>query len=240
MNTTFLLGIDATYSPVTQHTLRIASEVLEQFSPRLSLLPLTVIPVPYRASPTLSSLRGSFRPLPPTMEQREGAEQALRSAQKALLGQGIAPERLKVLLRVGIPADEIVKAARELQVDCIVIGCRGNALGQKLWRIVFGSTSRRVLRLATCPVMVVTSLQPDRGCDLVAWYEAAVKRTLEEQPDAFTILKQTEVAHLFVPPTSSVVGRRELGAASRALEHLVSSGVLFRYDAQGERRYIND
>ena len=88
--------------------------------------------------------------------------------------------------------------------------------------------------------MIVTSLQPERGCDLVAWYEAAVKRTLAEHPDTITILTQTEVAHLFVPPTTSVVGRREMGAASRALEHLVSSGVLFRYNVKGETRYVND
>ncbi len=145
-----------------------------------------------------------------------------------------------MLLRVGILADEIVKAVGELQVDCIVIGCRGNALGQRVPRMLFGSTSRRVLRLASRPVMVVTSLLPDSSCDLVVWYEAAVKRLLEEHPDAFTILTQTEVAHLFVPPTIDVVGRRKLSAASRALEHLVSCGILFRYVVHGERRYTSD
>jgi nucleotide-binding universal stress UspA family protein len=240
MNTSFLLGIHETNTPTTQHLLRIVSEFLEQFSSHLSLFLLTVIPVPYIASPALRSVRGPMRLLPPTIEQREQAERTLRMAQRALLQQGIAPEDLKVLLRVGVPADEMVKAAGELHVGCIVIESRGNALGQKVRRMLVGSTSRRVLRLAPCPVMIVSPLQPDRNCDLEAWYETAVKRLLEEHPGAYTILTQTEVAHLFVPPTIDVVGRRELGAASRALEHLVNCGVLFRYDVKGETRYIND
>ncbi len=240
MNTRFLLGIHETDSPTTQHLLRIVSEFIEQFSTHLSIFLLTVIPAPYGASLPLRSMRGSIRPLPPTIEQREEAERTLRKAQTTLLQRGIAPEDLKILVRVGVPADEMVKAAGELHVDCIVIGSRGNAFGQKVRRMLVGSTSRRVLRHAPCPVLVISPLQPDRSCDLVAWYEAAVKRLLAEHPHAYTILTQTEVAHLFVPPTVSAVGRRELSAASHALEHLVSSGVLFRYDVKGEKRYVND
>ncbi len=240
MNTRVLLAVYETNAPTTQHLLRIVSEFLGQFSSHLSLFLLTVIPVPYVASPPLRSVRGSMRLLPPTIGQREQAERTLRMAQKALQQKGFTPEDLKVLLRVGVPADEIAKVAEELQVDCIVIGSRGNAFGQRVRRLFVGSTSRRVLSIAPCPVMVVSPLQPDRRRDLVAWYEAAVKRLLAEHPDGYTILTQTEVAHLFVPPTSPVVGRREPGAASRALEHLVSSGVLFRYDVEGEKRYVND
>ena len=101
MNTRFLLGIHETNSPTTQHLLRIVSEFLELFSQHLSLFLLTVISVPYVASPTLSSMKGSVRPLPPTMEQRERAERTLRQAQKTLLQKGIAPEDLKALLRMG-------------------------------------------------------------------------------------------------------------------------------------------
>lgn len=240
MNTRFLLGIHETASPTTQHLLCIANEFLELFSTHLSLFLLTVIPVPYVTTLPLRGMRGLMRPLPPSIEQREEAERTLRRAQRALLQRGIAPEDLKVLLRVGGPADEIVKMAGELQVDCTIIGSRGNTLGHRRHRMFFDSTSRRVLRLAPCPVMVVSPLQPDRSCNLVAWYEASVKRLLAEHPDACTILTQTEVAHLFVPPAVSVVGSRELSAASCAREHLVSSGVLFRYDVNGETRYVND
>jgi nucleotide-binding universal stress UspA family protein len=218
MNTRFLLGIHETNSPTKQHLLRIVSEFLELFSQHLSLFLRNAHPRPLRSFLYPEKREGSIRLLPPTIEQRERAERTLCMAQKALLQRGFAPENLMVLLRIGVPADQIVKAAGELQVDCIVIESRGNDFGQRVRRLLVGSTSRRVLHLAPCPVMVVSPLQLDRSCDLIAWYEAAVKHLLEEHPDTYTILTQTEVAHLFVPPTCSVVGRRELGAASCALE----------------------
>jgi nucleotide-binding universal stress UspA family protein len=235
-----LLGIDLQGSPTTQHALCAAGELLELCSPRLGLVLLAVIPVPYTASPSLGSLGGSLRPLPPTIEQRTEAEQALRKTRAALQQRGIVPERIEVLIRVGVPADEIVKAAGELQVDCIVIGSRGNTLGQQLRRLLVGSTSRRVLHRAPCPVMLVVLPRRQRRSDLVAWYEAAITRSLHEHPGPLTILMPREVAHLFVPPTTNAVGCKEINAATLALEHLASSGVLFRHAVKGELRYVND
>jgi hypothetical protein len=153
---------------------------------------------------------------------------------------GIAVDRLEKLIRVGTPADEIVSIARELEVDYIVIGSRGGSLGQRVRRWLLGSTSRRVLEHAPCPVIIVASPHLNRCSDLVAWYEQAITRSLHAHADSFTILTPRDVAFLFPPPVSNVVGREELEAASRALEHLVSSGVLFRYKVKGEMRYIND
>jgi nucleotide-binding universal stress UspA family protein len=235
-----LLGIDLQGSPATQYALCAAGKLLELCPPRLGLVLLAVIPVPYTASLTLESLGGSLRPLPPTIDQRIEAEQALRKARAALQQQGIVPERIEALIRVGIPADEIVKAARELQVDCIVIGSRGNTFGQQLRRLLVGSTSRRVLHRAPCPVMLVVLPRRLRRSDLVAWYEAAITRSLHEHPGSLTILTPREVAHLFVPPATNAVGRKEINAAALALEHLASSGVLFRHAVKGELRYVND
>ncbi len=235
-----LLGIDLQFSPATQHALCEAFELLELSSPRLGLILLAVIPVPYAASPCSGSLRGSLRPLPPTIEQRTAAERALRKARIALQQWGIAPERIEALIRVGIPADELVRAAQELQVDCLLIGSRGNSLGQRMRRTLTGSTTRRVLRLASCPVMIVAHPLPQRQWNLVAWYEAAIMRSLHEHPGHLAILTPREVAHLFVPPTTNAVGCGEINAAALALEHLASSGVLFRHAVKGELRYVND
>src|SRR5260370_32404003 len=88
----------------------------------------------------------------PAPQQRLQEERILSRVRTALKQRGIAPERLAWLQRVGRPADEIVKAARELGVDSIVIGSRGNTLTQRIRRVLIGSTSRRVLRLPACPV----------------------------------------------------------------------------------------
>jgi nucleotide-binding universal stress UspA family protein len=240
MDRRLLLGIDLQGSPATQHALCEAFELLELSSPRLGLILLAVIPVPYTASPCTGSLRGSLRPLPPTIEQRTAAERALRKARIALQQWGIAPERIEALIRVGIPADELVRAAEELQVDCLLIGSRGNSLGQRVRRTLTGSTTRRVLRLASCPVMIVAHPRPQRQRNLVAWYEEAVTRSLQEHPGVLAVLTPREAARQFAPPMMKIVGGEEADAAARALERLASSGVLVRYTVNGELRYIND
>ena len=54
--------------------------------------------------------------------------------------------------RAGIPAREIVEAARELDADLIVIGAHG-ATG--LQGILYGTTAEGVVRTAPCPVLSV-------------------------------------------------------------------------------------
>jgi hypothetical protein len=131
-----------------------------------------------------------------------------------------------------------VKAAQELGVDCIVLWSHENSLTQKIQRVVAGSTSRQVLQHAPCPIMVVpprTSLPRD----LVTWYEEAVTRYLHEQAGRLTILTPSEVAHTF-GPAHTTAGRKEVAAATRALERLASNGVLCCRPVNGELRCMND
>src|SRR5260370_41848339 len=114
----------------------------------------------------------------PAPQQRLQEERILSRVRTALKQRGIAPERLAWLQRVGRPADEIVKAARELGVDSIVIGSRGNTLTQRMRRMLIGSTSRRVLRLAPCPVTVVFPPRKPSGRNLLAWEKEAALRSL--------------------------------------------------------------
>ena len=64
--------------------------------------------------------------------------------------QGKAP-RVDTVVRSGSPADEIVRAADEIEADLIVVGGRGkSAVGA----ILLGSVAYRVLHHARCPVLV--------------------------------------------------------------------------------------
>lgn len=240
MNKRILLGVDANIAPATQHALRTVSEFLEESSPRLHLVLLNVIPLPYTVSPSLGMSIGFPHSLSITLEQRSQAEDALRRAKKEVQMHGIASERIEVLIRVGAPADEIVRAARELQVDFIVIGSRGDSFGQKMRRFLAGSTSRRVLQLAPCPVMIVTLPGIPGPGNLVAWYEEAISRHLQEHTGALSVFTSREVAQMFLPPQKKTAGRKEIAAATLALEQLTRNGVLFRHEVKGELRYVND
>ena len=54
--------------------------------------------------------------------------------------------------RTGRAGEEIVRAARELACDLIVLAAHGHS---RLTRWLLGSTAERVVRLAPCPVLVV-------------------------------------------------------------------------------------
>jgi nucleotide-binding universal stress UspA family protein len=56
------------------------------------------------------------------------------------------------LVRIGHAPNEITKAAKELDVDLIIIATHGYTS----WRhLCIGSTAERVVRTAPCPVLVV-------------------------------------------------------------------------------------
>ncbi|MBI2494546.1 MAG: universal stress protein [Candidatus Rokubacteria bacterium] len=55
-------------------------------------------------------------------------------------------------VREGLPADEIVRAARRRRADLIVVGTHGRS---GFARAVLGSVAARVVTLARCPVLTV-------------------------------------------------------------------------------------
>jgi nucleotide-binding universal stress UspA family protein len=61
------------------------------------------------------------------------------------------------VLLVGEPADEILRFAKESQVDLIVVGTHGRT---GLERLLMGSIAEKVLRGATCSVLIVKMPKP--------------------------------------------------------------------------------
>jgi nucleotide-binding universal stress UspA family protein len=234
MNRRIVVAIDADISPGTRHVLCVASSLLELSAPQLGIVLLHVIPIPYMPQSKFGMSR-----VTPTAEQREVAEHALHRARIELQKQGIVPEQIAMLLRSGIPADEIVKAAKELDADFIVIGNRGYTLKQKMRRFLTGSTSHQVLKLATCPVMIASLPQMPSPRNLVVWYKEAITHYLHEHPSRLMIFTSSEAAQMFAPPHRTA-GLKEVDAASVALEQLADRGVLVCQKVNGELQCIND
>lgn len=80
----------------------------------------------------------------------EGLERLFRAVEG-----GIETESLQ---RLGTPYKEIIKVAREREVDLIVIATHGHS---GLNHFLLGSTAERVVRLAPCPVLVVRQEERD-------------------------------------------------------------------------------
>ena len=88
--------------------------------------------------------------------QRDWAARAVDERVAAARAAGIAA---RGVVRVGVPADELVRTADDEKAAMIVIGTHGRGGFQ---RLMLGSVADRVLRRATCPVLVV------RGTEAVA------------------------------------------------------------------------
>ncbi len=247
MKKRILLGIDTTFSRATQYALRTFSELICRdsalclsSSSSLHIVLLNVIPIAYTTSPSVGLYMGQFQPLLATPEQHEAAEHVLLKAVAELQNQGVSSKQVETLIRQGVPADEIAKVARELQVDLIVIGSHSDSFKQHIRRFFMGSTSRKISQLAPCPVMIVIPPLTRHPTDLVKWYEEAITRYLHEHTSDLTVLTPQQVALMFAPPQKKAAGRKETAAATLALEQLAGNGVLCRHDVKGEMRYVND
>lgn len=99
---------------------------------------------------------GMTEPLPIadiTEQLEDSAERELPKLAECEECEGIDIEELIVH---GEAASEIVRVAREREVDLIVIASHGRT---GLGRILFGSTAEAVVRHASCPVLVVKPSQ---------------------------------------------------------------------------------
>lgn len=89
-------------------------------------------------------------------EQLADAEESLRSLADSTKTAGVAGT--ESIVRTGVATHEIVEAAKEVDVDLIVIATHGFT-GWKHFAI--GSTAERVARAAPCPVLVVREKEHD-------------------------------------------------------------------------------
>lgn len=131
------------FSPASKNAIQYALRFAEVFGAELTLLHV-LDPAP---SASLVAIPGAT---PFCEVDFSTAEKDLRlvvaSARKG------KSEHPHAKIRVGVPSHEIVEAAREADVDLIVIATHGYT-GWKHFCI--GSTAERVVRAAPCPVLVV-------------------------------------------------------------------------------------
>jgi nucleotide-binding universal stress UspA family protein len=88
-------------------------------------------------------------------------EQFVKTQLESRLRQAIPADflewcRPRVRVRIGAPAEEIVKGARELDADLLVMGLHGGR--GAVDRALFGSTTQNVLQHAECPVLTPGAL----------------------------------------------------------------------------------
>ena len=81
--------------------------------------------------------------------------------QQLLINHNLALRSLKIEVRYGSPAVEIVRAAEDLHADLIVMSTHGRT---GMSHVLLGSVAEKVVRYAKCPVLTV---KPDEIRDLI-------------------------------------------------------------------------
>jgi len=78
---------------------------------------------------------------------------ARASEEFAWLAQEKGADRFVPMIVEGMPFVEIVKIAKDLKADLLLMGSQGS--GVRLDELLFGSTAEKVLRACPCPVLCV-------------------------------------------------------------------------------------
>jgi len=137
-----LVPID--FSDTSQKAFHYALRFAEQFGCEIVLLHV-VEPVALTVGAPLA-----VEVFPEPQDDSVPAEKALAAI--AAQSRENGAESITAMVRTGHAPNEITKAAKDLDVDLIVIATHGYTS----WRhFCIGSTAERVVRTASCPVLVV-------------------------------------------------------------------------------------
>ena len=140
---TILVPID--FSPLSRKALQYAVPFARKHEARIILFHV-VEPV-YYPETYLATLPPEIEDV--NIERARSANKQLAALQKDDIGTDIPAQ---VLVETGRPWDEIVKVAKDEDVDLIVIATHGHS---GLKHVFLGSTAERVVRHAPCPILVV-------------------------------------------------------------------------------------
>jgi len=137
------------FSPASKKALEYALHFAGEAHSEITLLHILESVVPL-------TFEGITMPAPAPETESSEVEKSLKALVASVRGRGIASVR--TMFRRGIASHEIVEAAKELDVDLIVMATHGYT-GWKHFAI--GSTAERVVRAAPCPVLVVREKEHD-------------------------------------------------------------------------------
>lgn len=138
------------FSETANAALEVALDLAEATGAEVMLLHVNHIPdigvpigIEVSTLPSLSSFQAMLR------ERVTAVQGALGELKKRAAGRGVT---VTEVIRDGMPAQEIADAARDLGADLIAMGRHGR---RGFAHLLLGSTTDEVLRIATCPVLVV-------------------------------------------------------------------------------------
>lgn len=137
------------FSECSARAARVARKMAERFGARVVVLHVLDEPL---------ALDPMFRGDVPVELLRARMEQFAQENMDAFLAAHFSGfENFDTIFASGVPYREIVRKAREIGADLIVIGTHGRT---GVEHVLFGSTAEKVVRMGPCPVL---SVRPGDG-----------------------------------------------------------------------------
>ena len=133
--------VPSDFSPASDHAFIYASRLGSHFGAKLHVI--------HVLEPALSP---EFAGLPETPAFSKEEVATAKKAFRAWGNSAGAAAATKLVFRTGFAVHEIVEAAKELNIDLVIMSALGHT-GSKHFCI--GSTAEHVVRAAPCPVLVV-------------------------------------------------------------------------------------
>ena len=131
------------FSEPSKKAVKYAVSVAERFGAKITLLHVIELPITYPD--------GGYYPF--VVEPDRIMSAAKATVDKFCKAENITPHLIReTLIQEGISYQEIVKAAKALKMDLIIIATHGHT---GLAHVLLGSTTEGVVRHAPCPVLVV-------------------------------------------------------------------------------------
>ncbi len=144
------------FSDFSNRTIRYGVALAREFGARLYICHVIDL--------SSVAIYGEFQ-LDPVGQQNRIMEDAGEQLEALIGDQQVQWE---ALISVGNPADEIARAVEEKSIDLVITATRGRT---GLKRLVLGSVTERLMRMLTCPLLVLRSPDPD----LFGMTEAGIK-----------------------------------------------------------------
>ena len=128
--------------------LRMAHEMASRFDTEIVVLNVHK-PIPHLPTPRLEASDVVFDISAYEKQVAADAKDSLAAFSDSVFDDSV---KVRLEVRMGRPADEILQLAEEEKVDVILIATHGRT---GLSHIVFGSVAEKVVRHAKCPVLTV-------------------------------------------------------------------------------------
>jgi len=138
------------FSAYSGHALKYAVAMAQSFKAKLVVLHICEHPI---AASGIDAYRFAIPQYVVDLEQHQ------RKALDTLVAE-LRQNHLDVepVFIIGKPYQEIIKTAKQYEVDVIIMSTHGN---KGVSHLVFGSTAEKVVRLAPCPVLTVKHPEHD-------------------------------------------------------------------------------